>query len=323
MANWNFRRSVSVGGLRLNFSKSGVGYSVGGPWYRVGRTATGRSYTTTRIPGTGMYKREYGSSSSKGTSASNSQLPPPATKKPNGPLAGAFIAGILGIGFLVGGLWLIGVILLLIAGGFIVQVVLTVSKAVNTSNDAKRKEAASDALEKGEPETALSHVEPLLGHTDDPEVPVLAGLAYERSDRGEEAEAAFEAAHKKAGNMATLCLYADQVRHNGKPKDAVKMLQAEAPADPKHAALYFAVMGQCFLDMGDPAAALDVAERGPVEAKETDHDHLCLMYVHGSALEGLGRWKEALADFERVRAVAIDFEDVEERIEKIKGKVEK
>lgn len=49
-----YRKSVNLGPLRINFSKSGVGYSVGGKGYRVTKTATGQVRRTASIPGTGI-----------------------------------------------------------------------------------------------------------------------------------------------------------------------------------------------------------------------------------------------------------------------------
>lgn len=49
-----FRKSVKLGPLRINFSKSGVGYSYGVKGYRVTHTANGRKRTTVSIPGTGI-----------------------------------------------------------------------------------------------------------------------------------------------------------------------------------------------------------------------------------------------------------------------------
>ena len=51
---FRFRKSINLGPLRLNFSKSGVGYSVGGKGFRVTKTATGKTRTTAPIPGTGI-----------------------------------------------------------------------------------------------------------------------------------------------------------------------------------------------------------------------------------------------------------------------------
>jgi hypothetical protein len=51
---WSFRRSKSFGLFRLNFSKSGVGYSFGVPGARIGLSAKGKKYVRGGIPGTGL-----------------------------------------------------------------------------------------------------------------------------------------------------------------------------------------------------------------------------------------------------------------------------
>jgi hypothetical protein len=56
---WSFRRSARLGPLRVNFSKSGVGWSLGGRGFRIGKDAKGRTYSQTSIPGTGIYNRTY------------------------------------------------------------------------------------------------------------------------------------------------------------------------------------------------------------------------------------------------------------------------
>ena len=65
-----FRKSIKAGPVRVNLSKSGVGYSVGGKGFRVTKKANGGVRTTTSIPGTGIsYVKDYGSG--KRRSASN------------------------------------------------------------------------------------------------------------------------------------------------------------------------------------------------------------------------------------------------------------
>jgi hypothetical protein len=56
---WSFRKSVNLGPLRINLSKSGVGYSVGTRGFRVGQDARGRRYQAVSIPKTGIYRRDY------------------------------------------------------------------------------------------------------------------------------------------------------------------------------------------------------------------------------------------------------------------------
>ena len=51
---FRFRKSVNVGPLRVNASKSGLGWSVGIPGARYTKMANGRSRATASIPGTGL-----------------------------------------------------------------------------------------------------------------------------------------------------------------------------------------------------------------------------------------------------------------------------
>ena len=52
---FRFRKSIDILGLfRINFSKSGVGFSYGVPGYRVTKMANGRTRKTVSIPGTGV-----------------------------------------------------------------------------------------------------------------------------------------------------------------------------------------------------------------------------------------------------------------------------
>jgi hypothetical protein len=98
---WGFRRSLKLGPLKLNFSKSGVGYSVGVRGFRVGKDAKGRFYTATSIPGTGLYNRTYSGNGTAGADATSGSGGPPQQRAGNGPaLVVAFIAGGLLVLFL-------------------------------------------------------------------------------------------------------------------------------------------------------------------------------------------------------------------------------
>ena len=48
------RKSVKIGPVRVNLSKTGIGYSTGVKGYRVTKRADGRTQTTYSIPGTGI-----------------------------------------------------------------------------------------------------------------------------------------------------------------------------------------------------------------------------------------------------------------------------
>lgn len=49
-----FRKSLNLGPLRINFSQSGVGFSVGNKFGRITQKADGNIRTTTTLPGTGI-----------------------------------------------------------------------------------------------------------------------------------------------------------------------------------------------------------------------------------------------------------------------------
>jgi hypothetical protein len=63
---WSYRKSVNLGPFRVNLSKSGVGYSVGGKDFRVGVNPRGRRYEALTIPGTGLHYRSSGSEKARG-----------------------------------------------------------------------------------------------------------------------------------------------------------------------------------------------------------------------------------------------------------------
>jgi hypothetical protein len=56
-----YRKSINLGPFRVNVGKSGLGYSVGGRGFRVGRSSRGRKYHAFSVPGTGVAYRKYGS----------------------------------------------------------------------------------------------------------------------------------------------------------------------------------------------------------------------------------------------------------------------
>jgi hypothetical protein len=61
-----YRKSINLGPFRVNLSGSGIGYSVGGRGFRVGKSSRGRNYTAFSIPGTGVGYRSISKGSGKG-----------------------------------------------------------------------------------------------------------------------------------------------------------------------------------------------------------------------------------------------------------------
>lgn len=61
-----YRKSANLGPFRLNVSKSGLGFSVGGRGFRTGVSSTGRKYTSMSLPGTGLRSIQYHGKTSGG-----------------------------------------------------------------------------------------------------------------------------------------------------------------------------------------------------------------------------------------------------------------
>jgi tetratricopeptide (TPR) repeat protein len=79
------RKSLRIApGVRLNFSKTGIGYSAGVKGYRVTQRADGRTQTTASLPGTGLsYVTTSGTAHRRASSARPEQLAPaPRPAKP-------------------------------------------------------------------------------------------------------------------------------------------------------------------------------------------------------------------------------------------------
>lgn len=57
--SWRWRKAIGAGPLRLNLSRSGVGWSWGIPGLRYGVTLHGRRYISVGFPGLGLYWMKY------------------------------------------------------------------------------------------------------------------------------------------------------------------------------------------------------------------------------------------------------------------------
>lgn len=117
-----FHKSIKIGPARVNFSKSGIGYSVGTKGARITKSAKGKTRATVGIPGTGLsYSKSIGSKKEK-SSASKSKATANARKiksasydsaepvKKSMPLA--IILAVIAL-FITGGITFVGLIIVL------------------------------------------------------------------------------------------------------------------------------------------------------------------------------------------------------------------
>lgn len=98
---WRFRKSLKLGPMRPNLSKSGVGGSIGVRGFRVGQDAKGRSYMAASIPGTGLYSRTY---SSQGHAAGGNAAPMSGDAAARQSGGAGLAVGMLALAFVAGAL---------------------------------------------------------------------------------------------------------------------------------------------------------------------------------------------------------------------------
>lgn len=92
---YRYRKSINIGGgVRLNLSKSGVGWSVGGKGYRYTHSPRGYDRRTLSLPGTGLSHVTQRSRSSRVTGGSRRDtevyFQPPEHRAPKPPSPGLF-----------------------------------------------------------------------------------------------------------------------------------------------------------------------------------------------------------------------------------------
>jgi tetratricopeptide (TPR) repeat protein len=76
----------------------------------------------------------------------------------------------------------------------------------------------------------------------------------------------------------------------------------------------YEALGQCFVDKGQFQVAVGVLGRAVTESPDDDQLLVGVLYLLGVATEALGRGDDAIGYFQRVFAVDINFQDVEDRL---------
>lgn len=78
------------------------------------------------------------------------------------------------------------------------------------------------------------------------------------------------------------------------------------------------MLGQCFLDQGQPEIAIHTLERGTRLEGEVDDDFIGIFYFLGHAYEAVGNLAAAREFYEKVFALDINFRDVTDRLKRLR-----
>ncbi len=104
-----------------------------------------------------------------------------------------------------------------------------------------------------------------------------------------------------------------ELKEMGLLDEAIRELQA-AVREPHAPAEAFELLGESFIEKGQPRIAARLLEKAVEERSFGDRESLGVLYQLGVALQQLGERTEALECYERIFSVDIDYRDIKERI---------
>jgi tetratricopeptide (TPR) repeat protein len=100
-------------------------------------------------------------------------------------------------------------------------------------------------------------------------------------------------------------------------QEAIAEFQQALRAQPGNLAA-FEMLGQCFLEQGEPAVAIRTLERGLALATPVEDDLLGVYYWLGKAHESVGDSDSAREFYEKIFSLDINFKDVTERLKTLR-----
>ncbi|MGH7540011.1 MAG: tetratricopeptide repeat protein, partial [Gemmatimonadota bacterium] len=103
------------------------------------------------------------------------------------------------------------------------------------------------------------------------------------------------------------------MKEMGRLDDAIRELQA-AVREPHAPPLAYELLGEAFLEKGQARVAVRLLEEALDEGGRGDREMLGVLYQLGVAHERMGQQPDALACYERIFSVDIDYKDVQARI---------
>jgi tetratricopeptide (TPR) repeat protein len=309
---WSYHHRAKPGPLRPALSRAAAGIPAGMKGFRLGRSAYGRRYPSLGVP---IHYRRYSHTSPsitrRAAAASWQGGPAPVTSHQARYIGlGAFAAL---AGFTVAFFALNAGLVIMATGCAIIALALATRRS--RLERALRQGAA--LLGAGKPREALDRLLPFARYyPKDQALLRWLGLASSRAGQPELAERTLREMHERTNTSISAQLYADQLRLNGKIREAIEVLEKVTP-EADRAAAHYTLLGNCFLELGEVETAIDTFKRGPILKRKLDWDLMALHLALGSAYEELDNREAALRHYERVGFVNMKFEDVEARIRRL------
>ena len=325
------RKTVNLGGIRLNLSNSGIGFSTGVKGFRVGIDGKGRGYIG---GGVGMLRFRQGLGSV--TQQEETFLPSytfPADTVPEElkRMSGWTIFWLIICTPVLLLFWSLSVSLLFnkhveLALGFLILSVpfLIPYFSIMPQDRFKYFKLAKKAYNNNDFNTALNYYEKTYSCVNS--TACMNWLVSKMWDCCE----MLNDDNKKLDFLNTACAIARLSNRREKIiacyynlkkfEDLISFLQKEYTESEKEAnPAYYVLLAQAFLETGNEGAALESMLSGPV-AKRTMNDDMCdFRYQLGLCYEANGDIKNALKQYQKVYAYDVDYEDVAKKIEDLKN----
>lgn len=311
---WRFRKSISIGKIaRLNIGKSGIGVSIGGKGMRVGMGSRG-VYTSTGIPGTGLYNVSYAgkNKTTHHVGTSNKEM-----AQVEGCLVGCGLILLIGFGLIIYKFnKILGSSLVITGIGIICYKIFSKKeRAIRTLGQAKiayQSKNYNKAISLSE-QTITLLPETLEAFY------ILAFSNYYKQDF----QVAINYADKylKYENEEDVRLLKANCFYQLKKYDEAIAISQSYPdnMDNYHQSLQTTAL--CFLGKEQPELAIETLKRAPLLKRDLTPELMDTHYILGAAYEKSGKKSLALKHYRKIYAKDIGFKDIAARITKI-GSIE-
>ena len=316
---FRFRKSVSLGPMRLNLSKSGIGMSAGVPGARIGINRRG-TYGSVGIPGTRIHSTSHLSNpKSRGSSDTSRSTTAMAsvhdTTVPSRLIKTKTRSALFWIG-------LVDLILLVINPGLgLIAIALTLVwyffylKRQPSFQARRSLRSAQTALAARDYETAATHFESAYNFfSTDKAIALLAASSYSLLGQFKKSTRLLEeylASYPEDVEMQkVLACWHQRLGNEDRALQILQALNIEEAREPGTLLLMAKILSHKGLD----SAAIEVLKRAPLRKRTLTPDLAEVVYTLGLLYEKNGNNKRARSLFERVYAYDSSFKDVAGRV---------